>query len=192
MEFPHVFVLDGDWQREMGKMQREEERRVMYVAMTRAEQTLHLFKIPGKENPFLKEIRGDFVIPLTDRLGEDLRSRRQCQYEMLGLNEIYLDYAGCHSDEHPIHRDLAALETGHRVSFSHTNGKIEILDGSGKCLARLSKEGADKWLGTLDQVSELRVIAMIQRTQDDPDLGFHNRIKASKWELPVLEAVLSH
>ncbi len=192
MEFPHVFVLDGDWQREMGKMQREEERRVMYVAMTRAEQTLHLFKIPGRENPFLKEIRGDFVIPLTDRLGEDRCDRRQCQYEMLGLNEIYLDYAGSYSDGHSIHRYLDAIESGHRVAFCHTNGKIDILDGGGRCLARLSKEGADKWLGRLDQVSELRVVAMIQRNQDDPDMGFHKRIKASRWELPVLEAVLSY
>jgi len=192
MEFSHVFVLDGDWQREMGKRQREEERRVMYVAMTRAEQTLHLFKIPGRENPFLKEIRGDFVLPLIDRPGEDRCDRSRCLYEMLGLNEIYLDYAGCHPDGHPIHRHLAALETGNTVSFSHKNGKIVVLDGSGRCIARLSKEGTDKWSGKSDQVSELRVVAMIQRTQDDPDMGFHNRIKAGRWELPVLEAVFSY
>jgi ATP-dependent DNA helicase RecQ len=192
MEFPHVFVLDGDWKRGMGKLEREEERRVMYVAMTRAEQTLHLFKIPGRENPFLKEIRGDFVIPLNDRIAEDRCDQRQFEYEMLGLNEIYLDYAACYPDGHPIHRYLAAIETGCRVSFGHKNGKIDILDESGRCLARLSKEGTDKWSGKLSQLSDLRVVAMIQRTEDDPDMGFYNRIKASKWELPVLEAVLSH
>ena len=44
-EFPHVFVLDSDWRQPVGEARWEEERRVMYVGMTRAEETLHLLKI---------------------------------------------------------------------------------------------------------------------------------------------------
>jgi len=48
MEFPHVFVLDGDWRHPADSARWEEERRIMYVAMTRAEETLRLLKNPGE------------------------------------------------------------------------------------------------------------------------------------------------
>ncbi len=67
MEFPHVFVLDGDWRQPMDKAQWEEERRGMYVGMTRGEENLRLLKKPGREKPFLKEIKGAFLLPLTYR-----------------------------------------------------------------------------------------------------------------------------
>jgi hypothetical protein len=39
MEFSHVFILDGDWSIPNSENRWEEERRVLYVAMTRAKET---------------------------------------------------------------------------------------------------------------------------------------------------------
>ena len=189
MEFPHVFVLDGDWRQPMDKAQWEEERRVMYVGMTRAEETLHLLKIPRRANPFLKEIKGDFVIPLTYRGIVESSDHADKKYELLGLNEIYLDYAGSFPPTHPIHGHLAELGTGQCVSFCQNNSKLEIHDRSGKCLARLSNEGANKWRERLDHILEVRVVAMLRRNRDDPDENFQKWIKMDNWELPVLEVV---
>ena len=189
MEFPHVFVLDGDWSRPMGMAQWEEERRVMYVGMTRAEETLHLFRLPRRANPFLKEIKGDFVMPLTYRGIVEASNHGNKKYEMLGLNEIYLDYAGRFSQAHAIHGHLAELRAGQCVSFCQNNSKLEIHDSSGKCLARLSNEGANKWRERLDHILEVRVVAMLRRNRDDPDEDFQKRIRTDNWELPVLEVV---
>ena len=190
-EFPHVFVLDGDWRQPLDEAQWEEERRIMYVGMTRAEETLRLLKIPGRTNPFLKEIKGDFVIPLTYRGMVEASEHIDKKYELLGLNQIYLDYAGCFPQSDPIHGHLAELKTGQCVSFCQNNSKIEIRDRGGKCLAMLSSEGANKWRERLDHILEVRVVAMLRRNRDDPDENFQKKIRADNWELPVLEVVMS-
>ncbi len=188
-EFPHVFILDGDWSRPTGKEQWEEERRVMYVGMTRAEETLHLMKIPGKTNPFLREISGKFALPLTFQVEMNIGRYANKTYEILGLDDLYLDYAGTFQQTHPIHEQLAKLEAGQCVSFCRKSERIEIRSDSGICVARLSKQGVDKWKDRLDQILEVRIVALLKRNQDDPEEDFQERINADSWELPVLEVV---
>jgi ATP-dependent DNA helicase RecQ len=189
MEFPHVFILDGDWRPPSDKDRWEEERRVMYVGMTRAEETLHLLKIPERPNPFLREISGKFVMPLIYQDKIDNSSHVNRTYEILGLDDIYLDYAGNYSQTHSIHRHLANLETGQCVSFCRKKERIEIQNCEGICLARLSKQGVDKWMDRLDQILEIRVLAVLWRNCDDPEESFQEWIKADKWEIPVLDVV---
>jgi len=191
MEFPHVFILDGDWRGPSNRTEWEEERRVMYVGMTRAEETLRLMKIPRRPNPFLREIRGDFVISKTytgDVIENELQNKR---YELIGLNEVYMDYAGCFHKSKNIHNLLACLEAGQCVVFNSNDKSIEIHNCDGCCVAKLSKEGAAKWSQRLNQIQELRVVALLRRDRDDPNEDFISRIKADHWELPVLEAVYS-
>ena len=56
LEFDHVVILDGNWN---GRNQNEaeEHRRLYYVAMTRARQTLTLMSM-GNGNPFLRPLMG--------------------------------------------------------------------------------------------------------------------------------------
>ncbi|MFH2064535.1 MAG: RecQ family ATP-dependent DNA helicase [Pseudomonadota bacterium] len=190
MEFPHVFILDGDWRQSTDQAQQEEERRIMYVGMTRAEETLCLLKIQEKtNNPFLKEISGDFMIPQTYRGTIETGNRDVQKYELTDLNEIYLDYAGCFPQPHPIHIHLAELQAGQCVSFRQNNSKLDICDSRGNCVARLSGEGTQKWRDKLNRITEVRVLAMLQRDRNDPEEGFQERIRSDQWELPVLEVV---
>ena len=191
MEFAHVFVLDGDWRQPMGQARREEERRVMYVGMTRAEETLRLLKIPGRPNPFLKEIKGDCAIPLTYRGTVEASDRADKQYERLGLNEMFLDYAGRFPQADPIHHALARAETGTCVRFCPDGSKIDIRNPEDRCLARLSAEGTDRWLARLERILEVRIVAMLRRHRNDSDDSFQKWIMVDEWELPVLEVVYS-
>jgi ATP-dependent DNA helicase RecQ len=191
MEFPHVFILDGDWNRPMSSGQREEERRIMYVGMTRAEETLRLLKIPKTANPFLNEIKGNFSIPLIYKGASDEGHHVNKKYEVMGLDQIYLDYAGAFQESHPIHNHLAKIETGQSVFIQKSNSKIEIRCCHGNCLARLSNHGFAKWVSMLDSILDVKVIAMLQRNQDDPDDSFQKMIKAEEWELPMLEVIYS-
>jgi ATP-dependent DNA helicase RecQ len=189
MEFPHVFILDGDWSRPRGTKEWEEERRVMYVGMTRAEETLRLMKISGRPNPFLREIRGDFVTHNTYTGNEIEKGFQNKRYELIGLSEIYMDYAGCFRRNSKIHSRLACLEAGQSVAFHQDNESIEIHNCDGCCVAKLSKEGVAKWSERLGRIQDLRVVALLRRDRDDPDEDFINRIKSDQWELPILEAV---
>ena len=90
-----------------------------------------------------------------------------------------------------IHNLLACLEAGQSVVFHPNDKAIEIHNNDGCCVAKLSKEGVNKWSDRLDQICELRVIALLRRDRDDPKDAFQDRIKVDQWELPVLEAVYS-
>jgi ATP-dependent DNA helicase RecQ len=157
--------------------------------MTRAEETLRMIKIPSRPNPFLGEIRGDFVASKT-YVGNEIENELQDKcYELIGLSEIYMDYAGCFHGYNRIHKHLCSLEAGQCVAFHQNDSSIEIHDNDGCCVAKLSNEGVNKWSKRLGQIQELRVVALLRRDRDDPNEDFINRIKADQWELPILEAV---
>jgi len=189
MEFPHVFILDGDWGLQKSPTEWEEERRVMYVGMTRAEETLCLMKMHRQPNPFLREIRGDHTVSKAYTGATHDNELQNIRYELIGLSEIYMDFAGCFHAGHSIHNQLACLEAGKKVVFQRNNSGIEIRDANGCCVGKLSNEGANKWSKRLNQICELRVVALLKRDRDDPAEDYQNRIKVDQWELPVLEAV---
>ncbi len=189
MEFPHVFITDGDWHISDRKDQWEEELRVLYVGMTRAEENLHLLKLTPNPNPFLREFRGNFMMPFTYRGKTDSVGIDGRQYEILGLEHIYMDYAANFSEKHQIHEQLSKLEAGDSVFFCPKNDKIEICNGNGICLARLSQEGSKYWQNRLKNVLDVKVLAMYQRNREDAADGFQERIQTDSWELPILEVV---
>ena len=189
MEFAHVFILDGDWSRPATRTGWEEERRVMYVGMTRARETLHLLKISGRSNPFLREIKGDCAISLVAReVLADGRFEKRA-YEMLRLDDIYLDFAGRRGPSDPIHRSLAELQTGQSVSFRSENGKVGICDARNRSLAQLSNSAAAAWGERLDEILDLRVVAVLRRMREDSRAEFQSRIRTAAWELPLVEVV---
>ncbi len=186
-----MFIIDGGWGRQKSKAEWEEERRVMYVGMTRAEKTLRLMKMQRQPNPFLKEIRGDYTVSKTYTGAAIDNELQNLQYELIGLSEIYMDFAGCFHEGHSVHNQLACLEAGKNIVFHRNNSGIEIHDADGCCVGKLSQDGASKWSQRLGQISELRVVALLKRDRDDPAEEFQDRIKVDEWELPVLEAVYS-
>ncbi|MBU4002933.1 MAG: hypothetical protein KKB94_11505, partial [Proteobacteria bacterium] len=140
-------------------------------------------------NPFLHEIKGNFAMSLAYRGAVETTSVLDKKYELMSLDQIYLDYAGTFPSSHPIHEHLTALDTGHRVFLFKNDSKLEVRDSQGFPLARLSNQGVEKWTPMLDRILEIRVIAMLQRTGQDPEEGFQSRIRTEQWELPVLEVV---
>ena len=84
MEFSHLVILDGGWTKDS----LEEQRRLLYVAMTRAKETLCLMQRKDACNPFLNEIAGDFT------LRRDAAESQQAEqpmvprhYALLGLDD---------------------------------------------------------------------------------------------------------
>lgn len=60
LEFRYVFILGGGWPKIKNSRRAEEERRIMYVAMTRARELLSVMSLKHEQTPFIR----DFLIPV--------------------------------------------------------------------------------------------------------------------------------
>jgi ATP-dependent DNA helicase RecQ len=192
MEFPHVVILDGDWVAPSDPSRIEEERRTLYVGMTRAKETLALMRSEERPNPFLRELKADSLMfrkgaAPAEKPAEGVFK----QYEVLGLSDVFLDYAGTFPQGHSIHAHLSQIQAGDRVFLSAGNPGILICNNEGICVGRLSQNASGKWKEKLHKVCEVRVVAMVGRDNMDVQEAYRSLIEAEKWEVPLLELVFS-
>ena len=76
LEFDHVVILDSNWQHR-NQHEAEEQRRLYYVAMTRARHTLTLMNMGGG-NPFLRPLVGHEAVLVREPRGTPKRHSRNC------------------------------------------------------------------------------------------------------------------
>ncbi len=185
MEFSHLVILDGGWTKDS----QEEQRRLLYVAITRAKETLCLMHRENTCNPFLNEIAGDFSLRRDAANSQQTEQPRVPRhYALLGLDDFFLDFAGRFPETHPIHKHLTALSPGSLLSIANINGKV-VLQHGGVTVARLSQKGQQEWADKLSRIETVRVIAMIKRYRDDSEEIYRSRCKVEQWEIPLVELV---
>lgn len=186
MEFSHVFVIDGGWP----VVATEEQRRLLYVAMTRVKETLCLLQREDLNNPYLPALEGDFVLRRSSE-PEIVSSVpiANKQYTVLGLKDLDLSYAGSFAAQHPIHQTLAELSTGSMVMITSHNGKVGVQKDD-VTIAVLSKKAQQHWQSQLHRVQSANIIAMITRYKADNEEQFQTRCKVEQWEVPMIEVVL--
>ena len=113
LEFDHMVVLDGGWDRVGRREDADATRRLYYVAMTRTRQTLTLARLPGPhpiQDPLqniqsMLHRKADFDLP------------KPCpkfthHHVRLGLKSVFLSFAGYREARHPVHSALATLPSG--------------------------------------------------------------------------------
>ena len=188
LEFDHVFVLGGSWHRQDGA-EMEEERRLFYVAMTRARTTLQLMELDQSENPFTRDLEGDQVLRRRVDMPIDMRLPHK-EYHIIGMKDLYLDYAGIFHQEHEIHGAIRRCSTGDKLKTVIRNEHIYLADDTDTIIARLSKVARDTWLPKIDTIREIYVLAMIRRGKEDiSEEIYGDRCKFETWEVPVCEFV---
>jgi ATP-dependent DNA helicase RecQ len=191
LEFDHVFILDGDWRFAQAIERREEERRLLYVGMTRARASLCLLEMEQQENPFLRELAESAILrrrgASDGQLHSGILDRR---YEILGLKDIYLGYAGGFDPHHPIHQKLAELCFSDPVNLVAGASHIDVHTTDGVRIARLSKEGERLWAGRLDRITAARILGMMHWSAEDSDPLYRVRFGSTNWELPLIEVML--
>lgn len=193
LEFAHVFVTGGDWKNSIGGPQEEEERRILYVGMTRAMQTLSIIDLQGRPNRFLNVLGGAHILEVVEN--RDLLvdpSLRHQRYGVINLKDLYLDYAGRFPEKHPVHARLAAVNVGDLLRLIRSGNHLELMDSNNEPIARLSKIGCERWQPLLSQIKTIRVLAMIRRFRKDPQEAFRPYIQSDCWELPIAEVVLKN
>ena len=211
LEFEHVVVLDGGWD----KVDRDEDpdapRRLFYVAMTRAKQTLATvcFQEPSAmgdseqqnhvREPDSPVYAGDlrslpFAFPnngsiLYRPLAETQTATRDLarQYRRPSLREVNLGYAGRFHSNHIVHRGISSLSNGDPLSTRITeHGSWELLDQEGTVVGRLAK-AFEPPSGT--QCTSASVYAIMSWSREASDPQYSEGMVCDLWEVVVPELV---
>ncbi len=187
LEFDHVIVLDGAWER-IGRGEDEDApRRLYYVAMTRARQTLTLMHFPG-QHPFqdaLKTSPSVLCRPPSVEISAPTPVRNR-SYRRLSLGDVFLSFAGYHPPESPVHLAIAALSPGDRLHVRHTSNRWELLDSHGTVVGRLA--------GSFDPPADMpcafaSVMAIATWDRESSDPTYHERLRSDIWEVVIPELV---
>ena len=101
LEFEHVAVLDGGWERRSRGEDRDAARRLYYVAMTRAKQGLTLISRAGARPPLLPALNDRAFLIRQAHVAAPDTSQCMMHYQTLDLSQVDLSFAGRLRDGNP-------------------------------------------------------------------------------------------
>jgi ATP-dependent DNA helicase RecQ len=189
LEFDHVAVLDGGWDK-IGEVEdKDAPRRLYYVAMTRARKTLTLARMDVDMNGVLHALLDD--ASTLNREAVDLPNpppELRRRFVRSTLRDVDLGFAGRHASKSPVHQAIASLSVGDPVLIRECRGQSELTDAHGNLVGRMSKAFTNP-LGT--QFLSGRVLAIIVRKREDSGEGYQDRCLSDCWEVVVPELVFS-
>lgn len=137
LEFDHVLILDGGgWQDT-----NDEERRLFYVAMTRARKTLTVCESSGARHAFVRDLG---QLPLRSK-PSGFESDASLAYRtwIADPEQIVLSWPGYFSTRAPIHKAIAALDVGSSLELRpRSDGKSgwEISAPKGVAVTRMAQK----------------------------------------------------
>lgn len=178
LEFEHVVVMDcGDW-----PWDDENERRLLYVAMTRARQTLVAIRAEGGRNAYLTDLGTvDGVLEALPEPRPVYRTVLDRRFVRLSPADVDLGLAGRRPASDPIHGWIAAVKPGDSLHVENRS----IFDSQGHAVGRLSK-GCDLPSYRLDGVAT--AVMVRSREQTPPD--YLSGVKTDRWEVPLGQVVI--
>jgi ATP-dependent DNA helicase RecQ len=189
LEFDHVAVLDGGWDKTGINEDADAARRLYYVAMTRARQTLTLARLDGKPHRFLDQLpqetalhwREPTILPTP---APELAHR----HEQLTLKDVDLSYAGRFPQANAIHATLAALQPGDALSLDMQDRKTLLKNGQGRVVGRLAQ--GYQFPSGMD-CHAARVAAILVRREQDSDKDYRDHLQCARWEVVIPELIFA-
>ena len=189
LEFDHVAVLDGSWEGLGQNEDRDAPRRLYYVAMTRARQTLSLARLdlPDRHHPLLDVLpECAALLRRAPGIGPSPNPALARRYWLSSQADVDLGYAGRQALDAAPHRFIAALNPGDALQLRRHKGHWELMDGAGWAVGRM----AGSWmpLAGMDCTS-VRVWAIIRRRREQTSEKYLPLVKADTWEVVLPEMV---
>jgi ATP-dependent DNA helicase RecQ len=184
LEFNHVVVLDGGWR--TNGPETLAERRLYYVAMTRARQTLALSRMTGKafadELVNLPNVLMRAPVSI-EQLPEGLSKR----FELLGLKDVDIDYAG-RSQDAAVRKAIAELKIGDELVIESLDGQssLAIKNVKGQMVGRTAKA----YMLPVGKILTARVSAICVRRLQDVSSEWQSRMVYTEWEVVLPELVV--
>ena len=187
LEFDHVVVLDGGWDRVGRGEDADSPRRLYYVAMTRARETLALARFPGP-HPFQDALKNESSVlqrqePVNLPAPAPELTRR---YQRLSLRDVFLSFAGYRPSGHTVHHAIAELSPGDPLQVRAGSNRWELLDRNGTVVGQLA--------GNFRAPDGMRcgfatVLAVVAWDKERSEPQYQDRLSCEKWEVVVPELV---
>ncbi len=207
LEFDHVVILDGRWRASSDAGDPDTARRLYYVSMTRARETLALVQLEDAGRPHVRDRplrakREERAASLIKPLGNDpsvLRreaprpdiSDRRLDIRIADctMKDVVLSFAGWRAPQSKCHRAISALSPGDPLSLSREDGQWKVLDHEGRQVGRMAK----KW--TLPRGMTIACASVqgtfIRWADDEDDEELKKKLRSETWEVVVPQLFLS-
>jgi ATP-dependent DNA helicase RecQ len=182
LEFDHVMLLDDGTLDDL-----PEERRLLYVALTRACKSLQIFS-SHTPSPVFSALRHPAMEVREEALiAADAGPSADHEYGYLGLDATWLSWLGQQDESHPGHAAMRQAEYGDSFAIQRDGS---IVDSGGRQVALLSKAGRKRWLPRVERQLKLRLIAAVRDHADAPSRApeYQAKLRVSEWYTGVWEA----
>jgi ATP-dependent DNA helicase RecQ len=186
LEFDNVVVLDGNWDRVGEKEDPEAPRRLYYVAMTRARQTLTLAR-QAHGSRLVKLLRGEAFASAQQRvqLPEPPKELAR-RYERLSLSDVDIGFAGRQVARAAVHQSIAKLVAGDSLTLCRAGTAWELRDAGGATVGKLAKRfKTPEGMSCID--AEVNAVVVWRREWTDPK--YVDAARCDQWEVVVPELV---
>lgn len=174
LEFRHLGLLDGGWTTDAARI--EHERRLYYVGMTRAEETLTIceFKVG---NPYSEQLLND-VLQIAFSGERDVRLTKR--FVRLSKSEVDLGCAGREASNADIHGAIRALSPGDPLQMRREGDRYMLCDRQGRLVGRTSKA-----FRLPIHIEQCFVDSIELRYPLDAGEQFRSRLKVDSWEVVI-------
>jgi ATP-dependent DNA helicase RecQ len=186
LEFDHVAVLDGNWDRVGHGEDPDAPRRLFYVAMTRARQTLLLARLDRHKG--LLDTFGELpgLLRRAPTLLPAPTPQLARRYQYLTMKDVNIGFAGRHALADPIHQAIAALAADDPLHLRQVQQYWELHDNGGNTVGRLSRAFS---LPPQMRCLSARVAAIVVGRSAEADPEFQRLLQCTHWEVVLPELV---
>nr|WP_114961156.1 RecQ family ATP-dependent DNA helicase [Tritonibacter mobilis] len=185
LEFDHVVILNGGWEKPSKNEDRDAPRRLFYVAMTRAQKSLVV--MTRGEHALLKTGSASVLRRLV-RPDRGLEMPRPSAYQLPDLKYSDLSFAGRQSDRHEAHAAIRACKVGEPLTLEFRDPHWELLDRFGRVFGRMSKS----WQHPQGfAFSSGAVGAIVHWRKSDGDEKYAHYARRDAWETVLPELVFA-
>ena len=187
LEFDHVAVLDGGWDRIGKDEDPDEPRRLYYVAMTRARQTLTLARFNGPHRLQDALVGHPSVVRRDPVEFPPISIELQYRHMRASLDQVDLGFAGRQPSHREVHLATASLSPGDRLEIRVPDrGSWELLNGSGAVVGRLARSFKPP---TGMRCRGGTVLAIVEWSREASDPQYQDSVECDAWEVVVPELV---
>ena len=185
LEFDHVVILNGGWDKPSKNEDRDAPRRLFYVAMTRAQKSLVV--MTSGEHALLRS-DSPSILCRQVRLNQTVEMPSPHVYQLPDLKYSDLSFPGRQSRKHEVHDGIRSCKVGDPLGLEFREPHWELVDRHGRVLGRMAKS----WQHPVGYAfSSGRVGAVVHWRKSDGDEKYAHYARRDAWETVLPELTFS-